>query len=110
MSYTQTYSYALSSQKKLALVAKLISGKDVEKAMQILMFLPNKAAITVLKVLKTAVNNAKQEQGVEASNLFVQRYDLWPGPKLKRMRAVGRSRMHGYVKHRASFALHLATR
>lgn len=110
MTHVQQYSYVLSSQKKLALVAKLICGKNIQQAVDLLTYLPNKAALTVLKVLKTAVNNMKQEQGVDPSSMYVARYDLGPGPKLKRMRAVGRSRMHGYFKHRASFAIHLATK
>ncbi|MEY3197620.1 MAG: hypothetical protein RL023_201 [Candidatus Parcubacteria bacterium] len=110
MTFVLKYSYVLSSQKKLALVAQLICGKDIKQAIDLLTYLPNKASLTVLKVLKTAVNNMKQEQGVDPANMMVARYDLGPGPKLKRMRAVGRSRMHGYVKHRASFALHLATK
>lgn len=110
MTFVIKYSYVLSSQKKLALVAQMICGKPVQQALDLLVYLPNKASLTVLKVLKTAINNMKQEQGVDIASMYVQRYDLWPGPKIKRMRAVGRSRMYPYVKHRASFSLHLASK
>jgi ribosomal protein L22 len=75
MTFVTKYSYVLSSQKKLALVAKMISGKSITKAVEILTYLPNKAAHTVLKVVKTAVNNAKQA-GLETEGLQIIRYDL----------------------------------
>jgi large subunit ribosomal protein L22 len=110
MIYAQKYFYCLSSQKKLAIVAKLIAGKSYDNALQMLHFMPYKAAITVSKVLRTAYNNAKQSNPeLSTSECKVLRYDLWPGPKLKRMRAVWRSRMHWYTKQRSSLVLYIST-
>jgi ribosomal protein L22 len=41
-SLTATLKYALVSDKKMALIAQLVKGKQVEKALALLQFLPKK--------------------------------------------------------------------
>jgi large subunit ribosomal protein L22 len=58
-SLTATLKYALVSDKKMSLMAKLIKGKKVEDALDTLNVLPKKAAKILLKVVKSAYSNAK---------------------------------------------------
>jgi len=64
-------------------------------------YLPKRAAKILLKVVKSASANAKNNMNIAPSTLYVKEVLVSAGPKIKRVRSVGRSRMHGYVKHRA---------
>ena len=54
----------LSAQKG-RLVADMIRGKPVEKALNILMFSPKKASKIVQKVLESAIANAEHNDGAD---------------------------------------------
>jgi large subunit ribosomal protein L22 len=58
-SLTATLKYALVSDKKMSLMAKLVKGKKVEDALNTLSVLPKKSAKILLKVIKSAYSNAK---------------------------------------------------
>ena len=99
-SMTATLKYALTSDKKMELVAKLVRWKDVEKAMSTLSFLPKKAAKILLKVVKSAYANAKSNNDVADKTLYVSRIELGKWPVLKRAKFVGKSRIHSLIKYR----------
>lgn len=98
-SLTATLKYALTSDKKLQLAAKLIRWKNVNDAINTLSFTQKKAAKILLKVIKSALANATNNAWHEGE-LYVSRVDIGKWPLLKRMRFVGRSRVHAYVKYR----------
>ncbi len=100
-SITATLRYALSSEKKLELVAKLIRGKDVYEALKILSYTPKKAAKILEKVLKSAIANATNNAGLDPNSLKVARVDIWRWPKLRRIRFASRARIHPYNKYRS---------
>jgi len=100
-SITATLRYALSSEKKVELVAKLIRWKKVDEALRILRFTPKKAARILEKVLKSAIANAVNNAWLNQQDLIISRVDVGRGPKLKRIRFASRARVHPYVKHRA---------
>ena len=60
----------LSAQKG-RLVADLVRGKPVEKALNILTFSPKKAAKIVKKVLESAIANAEHNDGADVDELRV---------------------------------------
>ena len=62
--------YAPMSARKARLVTALISGRDVQDALDVLKFTPKRAAATVRKVLQSAVANA-DEQEADVDNLIV---------------------------------------
>lgn len=100
-SMTATLKYALTSYKKMWLIVKLVKNKKVSDALSILSFANNKAAKILLKVIKSALSNAKNKYwDVNESSYEIQRIDVWRWPKLKRMRFVWRARIHWYQKHR----------
>ena len=109
-SLTCTLKYALSSEKKMSLVAKMVARKPVNEAMVMLQFLPKKAAKILWKVVRSATANAHNNLGIDTKSLYIDRIEVGKGPTLKRVRPAGRSRMHGYVKHRSFVKVILATK
>ena len=93
--------YIRISPRKVRLVARLIQGKPVGDALNILTFTPKKAAPLIAKVLKSAVANAGQKKGVDVDALVVKRILINQGPTLKRFhaRAMGRG---ARILHRLS--------
>ena len=100
-SMTATLKYAQSSEKKIQLPAKMIRNKDVSEAREILKHTPKKSAKIMLKVLDSAIANAKNNAGQEPEDLYVSRVEIGKGLKLRRIAFVSRAGVHPYKKHRA---------
>lgn len=98
---TATLKYALVSDKKMNLIAKLVKGKQVDEALDILKFTPKKAARTLYKVVKSAKTNAETNAKAVPENLYIKKIDVGRGPKIKRIRFTSRSRISHYEKYRA---------
>lgn len=82
------------SPRKVRMVADAVRGKSVSQAMSILTFTRKKAAVPVQKLLKSAVANAVENDGVDdVDNLMIDRIAVDEGPTLKRYtpRARGRA-------------------
>ncbi|HHX60443.1 MAG TPA: 50S ribosomal protein L22 [Epulopiscium sp.] len=77
---------------KAKIVLDTIKGKDVVTALGILAYTPRNAARVIEKVVKSAVANAENNNGLEMSNLYVQEAYATQGPKLKRIRARAQGR------------------
>lgn len=76
--------FARYAPRKVNQVCSLIRDKQVDKAMEILQFVPKGSADIVLKTLKSAAANAGK--GKSASALKVKQAWVGVGPALKRMR------------------------
>ena len=89
--YAQGRFIPLSAQK-VRLVADLVRGKDVNEALTLLKFTPNRAAQPVAKVLASAMANGEENFGVSRDDLFVYRIfaDEAPTRKWRRFGARGR--------------------
>ncbi len=85
--------YVRISTRKVQIVCDLIRGKSVGNAMAILMKTPKSASEPMMKLLKSAVANAENNDGMDPANLYVCEVFATPGPILKRMmpRAQGRA-------------------
>lgn len=81
------------SPRKARLVADLIRGKQVEEALNILLFTEKRAAKPLEKLLRSAVANADERGNVDIDNLYVGSVHVDGGPTLKRFRprAMGRA-------------------
>lgn len=79
--------------RKVRLATNLIKGMDVKAARTQLSFLAKKAAEPLLKLLNSAVANAKHNFSLDENNLFIQGISVDGGPSLKRWlpRAMGRA-------------------
>lgn len=100
-SLTATLKYAITSDKKLLLIAKLVKWKKVEDSLEILKFLPKKWAEILYKVIHSAYYNAKTNANMQADKLFISQIIVWKAPKIKRIRFTSRSRISHYTKSRA---------
>ena len=80
--------------RKVRLVAELLKGKPAEEARTLLNFTVKRAAKPILKLLNSAVANAKNNFKLDTANLFISKIEVNEGPKYKRMRP--RARGQGY--------------
>jgi len=80
-----------TSPQKLNLVAGLIRGKKVEKALSDLTFSKRRIAGDVKKCLQSAIANAENNHGLDVDNLVVA--EAWVGKNLVMKR--GRPRARG---------------
>jgi large subunit ribosomal protein L22 len=86
-----------TSPRKMRLVTQLISGKDVNKALDILKFSSQEASRRVEKLLLSAIANwqAKNEGvRVEESNLYVKLVHVDGGRMLKRLQTAPQGRAY----------------
>jgi len=86
-----------TSPRKMRLVADLIRGVQVEKALAILKFNSKEASRRMEKLLLSAIANwqAKNEDAsVEDADLFVQEIRVDSGSMLKRLRPAPQGRAH----------------
>ncbi len=65
--------YIRIAPRKARLVADMIRGKPVEKALHTLTFTPKSAARILKKVLDSAVANAENKGDIDVDTLFVKR-------------------------------------
>ena len=96
-----TLRYLRIAPRKVRLVCDLIRGKHVEEALNILQFTEKGSSKPLAKLLKSAVANADQTEGVNIDKLFVKTVFVDGGPVMKRYmpRAMGRATP---VRHRTS--------
>lgn len=80
-----------TSPQKLNLVAGLIRGKKVEKALADLTFSKKRVSEDVLKTLQSAIANAENNHGLDVDDLIVA--EAWVGKNLTLKR--GRPRARG---------------
>ncbi|MPL95838.1 LSU ribosomal protein L22P [Rhodobacter sp. 140A] len=80
-----------TSPQKLNLVAAMIRGKKVEKALADLTFSKRRIAGDVKKCLQSAIANAENNHGLDVDNLVVA--EAWVGKNLVMKR--GRPRARG---------------
>jgi large subunit ribosomal protein L22 len=81
-----------TSPTKVRQVLRLIVGKDVADAREILRFCERGPAETVMKLLDSAIANAEHNDNVPEEELFVTRAFADEGPTMKRWRPRARGR------------------
>ena len=86
--------YYRMGPRKMRLLVDLIRGKKVTDAQTVLSVLNKKGAKPLLKLLNSAVANAKNNFKLDPSLLFVEKIEVNDGPKFKRMRP--RARGQGF--------------
>ena len=81
-----TLNYARISSRKIAIVANLIRGKNVDEALAILKFTPKAGSEVLEKLLKSAIANAENNNQMDHSKLYIAEIYSNQGPTLKRIR------------------------
>src|SRR4030042_4529098 len=86
------------SPKKVRAVAKNFQGRKAQLAVESLRFIPKKAAVPLVKVIKSAIANAVHNNKMSAEKLIIKEITVNGGPPLKRWRPVSRGRAHSILK------------
>jgi len=92
-----------TSPRKMRLVADIIRGVEINKALGILRFSKKEASIRMEKLLKSAIANweAKNERKAENGELYISTIFVNCAPMLKRLRTAPQGR--GYrIRKRAN--------
>ena len=76
--------------RKVRLVVDAVRGKGAQEALDMLHFMPQRAAEPVYKLIESAVANAEQNYGLEADDLFVSRIFADEGPRHRKAPYGGR--------------------
>ena len=102
-----------TSPRKMRLVADIIRGEDVEKALNILKFNAKEASGRLEKLLLSAIANweSKNEgSNIESSNLYVKEITIDSGRMLKRIQPAPQGRAHRIRKRSNHVTIVLGSR
>ncbi len=81
---TAQLNYVRSSPRRMRLIADLIRGKRVARAMDNLAVINKKTAKIMAKVLSSAIANAKHNHSYKAEDLVIKTVTVDGGPMIKR--------------------------
>ena len=80
------------SPQKACLVADMVRGLDVEKALDVLSFSKQKGAVLIKKLLDSAISNAENNHQYDIDNLFVKEAFVGKSLVMKRFRPRAKGR------------------
>jgi large subunit ribosomal protein L22 len=90
--------YVPGSPVKARRVVNAIRGMGAERALQLLRLMPQAAAKTVGKTLKSAMANAEENYGLSKEDMVIKEIYANEGPRLKRARFGARGRFKPIIK------------
>ncbi len=105
-----TLSYARVSVQKACFVLDAIRGKDVKSAIAILTYNPRYASSIILKLLKSAVANAENNNGMNVDNLYIAECYANTAPTMKRMHPRAQGRAYRILKRNSHITIVLDER
>lgn len=76
--------YVRISPRKMRAVCNLVRGKKVDMAVDTLLHSRRRASRSLLKLVRSAVANAKQKGNVGLEGLYVKELTCGDGPRMKR--------------------------
>jgi large subunit ribosomal protein L22 len=98
------------SAQKARLVADMVRGKDVQVAITLLKFTPNRAALPVSKVLNSAMANGEENFGVSRDDMFIYRIMVDEAPTRKWRRFGARGRFKPWLRRSSHITVILRER
>ena len=101
---------ARTSVKKVRPVMDLVRGMNVSDAQRVLDFHPTKASGLILKVLNSAVANARNNMSLSEDKLYISDIYVTEGRTMKRGRIVAKSRLNPILKRTAHLVVGLSER
>jgi large subunit ribosomal protein L22 len=85
MKYTAKHRYADVSARKIRLFANLVRGRNVDDALQLLRFYPNRGAKLLMAVIQSAYGNADDQECQDPDELVVSECRVDGAPMFKRI-------------------------
>lgn len=98
------------SAQKVRLVVRLLKGKGVEEAIEILRFVPNRAAGPVSKLVTSAMANAEENFGISRDDLYIHKIYADEGPTRKWRRFGARGRFKPWLRRSSHITVILRER
>lgn len=96
------------SAQKARLVADQVRGKDVEDALNLLMYSNKKAAHIIKKVLDSAIANAENNEGADVDELKISSIYVDEGMTMKRLRPRAKGRADRILKRSCHITVKVA--
>ena len=109
MNYKAHLRYLRIAPRKVRLVARSIRGKSAKEAETVLKFLAKKSAEPMLKLLRSAIANAKHNFNISQEKLFIKNITVDKGPILKRSMPRARGSASPIHKHTSHITITLNT-
>jgi len=103
-------SYARVSVQKACFVLDAIRGKDAQTALAIVTYNPRYASELITKILKSAIANAENNNGMDVANLYVEECYANKGPTMKRIRPRAQGRAYRIEKRMSHITIVLNER
>jgi len=103
-------SYARVSVQKACFVLDAIRGKDVETALGIVTYNPRYASRLIEKLLKSAIANAENNNGLNRANLYVAECFANDAPTMKRIHPRAQGRVYRILKRMSHITIILDER
>ncbi len=98
------------SPRKVRLVSDLVKGKSVEQAIQALKVTTKSAALPLLKLIESAVDNAKKSFNVDSKGLYIKEFRVDAGASMKRSMPRARGSAYPILKRTCHVSLVLDER
>ncbi|MDR1354073.1 MAG: 50S ribosomal protein L22 [Oscillospiraceae bacterium] len=102
--------YLRIGPRKVQIVLDQIRNKPIDSAGAILKHTQKSACEPLLKLLQSAIANAKNNHDMNVEDLFVAECFVCPGPTLKRMRPLSRGRSTRILKRTSHVTMVLKER
>ena len=103
-------SYARVSVQKACFVLDAIRGKSVNEALAIVTYNPRYASSVIEKLLKSAIANAENNNGMSVENLYIEECYANKGPTMKRIRPRAQGRAYRIEKRMSHITIVLNER
>ncbi|VEN74799.1 50S ribosomal subunit protein L22 [Candidatus Desulfarcum epimagneticum] len=108
MEYKAVGRYVRISAQKVHRLIGAVKGRPVENGLDILSFMPQKAAGIVEKLIRSAAANADANHGADIDTLVIKNIVADQGPTLKRFKARARGRGTRILKRTSHITVVLA--
>ena len=103
-------SYARVSVQKACFVLDAIRGKDVQTALGILAYNPRYASTLIEKLLKSAIANAENNNGMDPAKLYIAECYANCAPTMKRVKPRAQGRAYRILKRMSHITIVLNER
>ena len=103
-------SYARVSVQKACFVLDAIRGKDVQTALDILAYNPRYASTLIEKLLKSAIANAENNNGLDPAKLYIAECYANCAPTMKRVKPRAQGRAYRILKRMSHITIVLNER
>jgi large subunit ribosomal protein L22 len=108
MSVSATLKYARISAQKARLVADLVRGMPVAKAIDQLTFSNKKGSVIIKKILESAVANAENNEGLDVDELALDTIYVDEAPSFTRFKSRAKGRSNHITKRNSHITVVVA--